>query len=522
MRISWGSDFAVLAVRHNGRLAVKDAHGALSYGDLLARAAGLADRLIAAGVRPGTPVATLVANGNAALRASLGVTLSGAAEVPLNPVQSAEERAWCLRLVAARHAVVPAGMEDAFPSSAFTRHVLEDIGPAPLEPQRWPQPNSHDWGRVLFTSGTTGRPKAVVHSHGGRWLATTMLRLALPVRLSVDDRILLMTPFAHGSSLLAYAFLWEGAGAYLMDGVRVAEVVDLIKRRTVNHIFAPPTVLAKIVKGMEGKRVHSIRTLLTGTATLSPALYRAARAVFGPVVRVTYGMTEVFNPITVLQPIETDAAYRAEDPGRSTPLGWPASGVELSIRDEAGREVLPGEPGEIYVRAPHMFCGYITSDGFASPAEDGFHATGDIGYYTATTGLYLLGRRHDVITTGGYKVFPEEIESWLSESNAAVELAVVGVPSEYWGEVVVAAVATTARERWQTVENAATSLTRYKRPRAYVYIPALPRNALGKVDRRALRTLILERYRLIDGPYPKLEPRTDCAPVPPGSTRSQA
>src|SRR5213075_2753478 len=138
--------------------------------------------------------------------------------------------------------------------------------------------------------------------------------------------------------------------------------------------FAPPTVLTKLVEGTRHKRVDGIKCVFCGTATLQPALYRAAAALFGPVIRVTYGKSEMFNPITVLEMGEAADYYRDLVALEAVCLGAPAAGVEVVVRDETGRACATGEHGEIHLRSPHMMIGHVDANGFHALAPDEFHA----------------------------------------------------------------------------------------------------------------------------------------------------
>ncbi len=228
-----------------------------------------------------------------------------------------------------------------------------------------------------------------------------------------------------------------------------------------------------------------------------------------PVVRVTYGKSEIFNPITVLPPAACDAFYTEADSHAGelggVSLGWPASGVEIEIRDEAGRAVPAGATGEIHLRARHMMLGQIDDDGFQRLAGQ-WHATGDMGHLAPSGALMFSGRAGDVIKTGGYKVFPAEIEHALAGAAGDAAIAVVGVPSAYWGEIIVA-VAEAPPVDWALRAAAqAAVLTRYKQPRAYLALPALPRGAQDKLQRAKAVALVQAAFRLQDGPHPRFDP----------------
>lgn len=524
--ISWKSEWLPLARQHARRVAVTDPRGDVTYAELYAAAAGIAGRLIEAGAKPGEPVATMLQNGREAVAASLGVALAGAAEAPINPGFSTGEARHCLNVASARLLVTSAALDTGFVGAGEAKGsgegceviAVEDVGPAALESLPDIHVDPGTWGRIMFTSGTTGKPKGIVHSHGGRWIANLLQRASMPVAAAPGRRILLMTPYAHGASLLTQAFLDGGASVLLLAGVEPETVRRVLRGGEVDQIFAPPTVLSKIVEAVEGERIEGISAIFTGTAPLSAELYARARAIFGPVIRITFGKTEVFNPITVLTPDETDRWYR--DPGSRSSIcvGWPASGVEVVIgdEDEAPPEV-PAEggvpdqarAGPVLIRAQHMLVATLTGDSMIEHGPEEFHRTGDLGFLDEDGRLHLVGREADVIKTGGYRVTPEEIEAQLRPLLPGGEIVVVGLPSTYWGEVIAAAVAG-APEGWEdALSPAIEAMTKFKRPRIFAEIGAIPRNAMGKIVRGRVRTAILGRYRYVDGRYPRLEPGGD-------------
>ena len=226
---------------------------------------------------------------------------------------------------------------------------------------------------------------------------------------------------------------------------------------------------------------------------------------FGPVVRITYGKTEMINPITVLPPAETDLYYAEPQDGDGVCVGWPGTGVEVQIRDEAGAVLGPDGVGEVFLRGRHMYHGHRDASGFRPLPADGFHDTGDLGRIDGRGRLHLVGRLADVIKSGGYKLYPEEIERVLTGTAGTGAVSVLSVPSEYWGEIVIAVAETTDPDWPARAQAALAEIARFKHPRALLMLPELPRNAQGKIMRRTIRELVLERWRVVDGPYPTLE-----------------
>jgi acyl-CoA synthetase (AMP-forming)/AMP-acid ligase II len=512
--IPWGADLWAVANRYADLVAVRDGSGEITYRTMARKAAALARTLRAAGVETGEPVATYFRNGVAAAWTHYGVLLAGGADVPINPALGEKDVGICLAVAKARRVVTSRSHAAFFRDLRVDVVCAEDIGETELDAASFPPLPADALARVVFTSGTTGLPKGAYHDHAGRWIANLLLRASLPQPPGQTSRLLLMTPFSHGASLMTMAYHGGGATVTLLDGVDPEIVLPMIERGEVNEIFAPPTVLTKLVDAAGPRSLPGLRTIFCGTAVLTPTLYQRARRVFGSVVRVTYGKSEVFNPITVLEPAETDAWYCENGTCADACVGWPAPGVEIVVRAEDGRTAAVGEHGEVMIRARHMMRGYLRAEGFEPLPADGFHDTGDLGYVDAVGRLHLTGRIAEVIKTGGYKVSPEEVERALAPAVAPSTVAVLGIPSEYWGQVIVAAVESPQAGWRERIEAATRDLTGYKRPRAFVAMEALPRNGIGKIRRAAIRDHIAQCYRLDDGPRPRLQARAGAGDSP--------
>jgi malonyl-CoA/methylmalonyl-CoA synthetase len=455
--------------RFGDRVAVASRGHTLTFRQLAAQADAVRAAVIEAGAKTGEPVAIFARNGPGVVVASYGVMASGAAEFVVDLNLGPDDVSYAVGIMGVRRAVVERSELPRVAALGLDVMVLEDIIARPARVVAAPPFDARAFGKVIMTSGTTGR-------------------------------ILLMTAYAHGAGLIAAAWLESGASIELINGVDVTYADELFGRGALTAVFSPPTVLAKLIGGTRHQRIDGIRCVFCGTATLQPALYHAAAATFGPVVRVTYGKSEMFNPITVLEPHDTADYYRDLSSLEAVCLGAPAAGVEVVVRDESGRICGPGEHGEIFLRSPHMMIGHVDGQGFHALPEADFHATGDLGYLDARGRLFLGGRAHDVIKSGGYKLYPEEIERVLPEG-----IAVVGIPSAHWGEVIVAV--SEGDGLSEAVAKATAGLARYKQPRVCLTIEKLPRSLQGKIQRSRVRDMVLARYQMTDGPYPKFEER---------------
>lgn len=502
----WGNELATMRGRYGDRIGIIDCEGSHTIAEIIDRAAGIADRLRALDLGPGDFIATVFHNSMLAAATSYAIALTGATEVPVNPVLSQKEFDHALSCTGTRIVLLDGTAKMALTSPVAVEDVRK-LASRPFTSHEWPDVEPEMPSRIVFTSGTTGPAKGAIHTHLGRWTAALLLRSVLPIQPGVHNRILLMTPFSHGSSLLTFAYLAEGASVHLMQGVDTSAVLPLLASGSLTEIFAPPTVLAKLTEAMAraGSTKPQLRTILTGTAPLSPTLYRRTVEWFGEIVRVTYGKSEIFNPITVLSPSETAVAYAGNasaDDGLC--VGWPATGVRIEIRDDEDRVLPDGETGRIFLHSPHMFRGYVTVDGLKMLGLGAFHDTGDLGKVDGHGRLFLIARQSDMMKTGGYKVAPDEVERALAVALPDTEIIALGFPSEYWGEIVTLVAERPPPDWRDRLVPALADMTPYKRPRLFVAVDELPRNAIGKLSRAELRRQLADRYDLVETPQPSL------------------
>ena len=505
-QIPWSNSLLRLADRFGDDVAISDGAGRqLTYRQMCDKAHALATRLRGLGMRAGQPVGVLLPNSLEAVWVSYGIRLCGAAETPLSWSSTPDELQWAATIASLNWVVscperadglCALGLTPLLLDSVEERRKLETFAAVPAELP----------GRILLTSGTTGKPKGVLYRHGARYVGEQLLKATLPFIPVRGERILLMTPFVHGASLLTYAWCDAGAEVVLLDGVDIDRIRLLLNQGSLTAIFAPPTVLAKMTAAYEGIKFSGVKCIFTGTQPLSATIYNKACEMFGPVVRVTYGKSECVNPITVLDSESTHAYFSSDEGSRAGAcVGWPAPGVEIRIATpEPVDNHQEHDDGEIMLRAPQMSSGLLTPAGFMPHGDEGWHATGDLGYFDPRGRLMLTGRIADVIKTGGYRVNPDEIEALVTGMSQCGQVCVTSVPSDYWGEVIVA-VAEQAQVGWvQQVEQRVSVLSRHKRPRIHLELPELARNPQGKVSRRQVSAEILRKFVLNDGPYPTM------------------
>lgn len=340
---------------------------------------------------------------------------------------------------------------------------------------------------ILFTSGTTGSPKGVLMTHGrvlpqcGVWIGNTGLRFG--------DRYLIANPFFHsfGMKVGWVACLLSGAVAVPMAQFDVAEAITLIEQLKINFFPGPPTVFQMILAEKDKRPIDtsSLRGGTTGAATVPPVLVQRIRDDLGMKDIITaYGMTECVN-ITSCRPGDP-AEVIAQTCGAAIP------GNEVIVADDAGNEVPRGETGEILVRGQGVMLGYLDDPEATAEAIDaaGWLHTGDVGTMDESSYVRITDRKKDLYISGGFNVYPAEVEKLLSVHPAIAMVAVVGVPDERMGEVgkayVVLRPGASASEA-ELIGWSRENMANYKVPRSVAFVAALPRNASGKVLKTELR-----------------------------------
>lgn len=493
--------------RFGDRIAVVSGDEALTYADLDRRAARLASYLRSQGVRPGTPVAVAMSNCAEFVIADQALIKLGAAKIPINDMLSGEEIDYIIRDSGAVLVISDSGMyeriepfKDAWPIHSY---ILTGRTVASLTPEvvAWEDAlkgsgdsrgsearSPGDIGIILYTGGTTGRQKGVVHTQSG--LAINMLAHAIEMGLRDDEVILVSTPLPHAAGLVAQAGLLRGARLVLTKGFDAARTVETMKQHEVTYAFMVPTMIYRLLDRVaeDSIQLPALRTILYGAAPMSRTRLEQGLELLGPVFMQLFGQTEAPDFLTRLTREDhlDPASQRLVSAGRAATL------VELAIAAPDGEHLPAGAVGEVIAKSPYVMSGYHNfPEMTAETLRDGWLHTGDLGWMDDEGYLYLVDRLKDMIISGGMNVYSTEVENALVGAPGVAHIAVVGVPHPDWGEAVVAFVVPSdgrsfdadhldviARER----------LAAYKRPKLFVEHPGqLPLTPYGKVDKKELR-----------------------------------
>lgn len=353
---------------------------------------------------------------------------------------------------------------------------------------------------LFYTSGTTGRPKGVMLSHAN--LVSMALHFNTDVQpISTGDVLLHAAPMSHGGGLYGIPYMMHGGLQVVAPsgGFDEAELFGLFGRFECVSLFAAPTMVGRMVqyaRKLHGDAAPAMRTglrcILTGGAPFYVEDIKAAVACFGPRIAQMYGQGETPMTISAL-PAQLIARAVAEDDNEAlASVGFAQTAVEIEILDHEGKPLPLGEAGEVVVRSPTVMLGYWKNpEATLQAVVDGGLRTGDVGRLDAQGRLHLMDRSKDVIISGGSNIYPREVEEALLRHPAVLEVSVIGVPDAEWGESVTAIV---VRRDGMNVDADALdaacleSIARFKRPKRYVFVSSLPKNATGKVLKSELRT----------------------------------
>ena len=356
----------------------------------------------------------------------------------------------------------------------------------------------------FYTSGTTGRPKAAILTHGQlAFVINNHLADLMPGTGSMDAS-LVVAPLSHGAGAHALSQVARGARSVLLSGERLdpEEAWRLVEEHNVTNIFTVPTILTRLVQDPAVERYdHStLRYVIYAGAPMYRADQKLALRKLGKVIVQYYGLGEVTGNITVLPP----GLHSADDDEMPVgSCGYARTGMEIAIKAPDGTRLPAGEKGEICVRGPAVFAGYLNNpEANAKALRSGWFHTGDLGHLDGQGFLYIGGRASDMYISGGANVYPREAEEVLLTHPAVAEVAVLGVPDPKWGESGVAVVVKTPEKQTCAEDLLAYldgKLAKYKWPRRVTFWDALPKSGYGKVPKHLIRDQLYERGELREG-----------------------
>jgi acyl-CoA synthetase (AMP-forming)/AMP-acid ligase II len=492
------------ARRWPDRVAVIDGERRRSFRELDERATRLARALVRLGLRPGERVAVVQENRIEYVEAVIAIARAGGGLVPMLGALTEGEHAFMLRDTEARFVIAlsPAAAPRARAAAAGGATVLAlggaegatdvaalaDTEPAePLGIDR----SSSALAQILYTSGTTGHPKGVTHSYASA--AAAMGAWASAFRVEPGDRLLGQLALSHFGGRAMDTCWVAGATLVILPGPDPKAMLGAIAEHRITMLLVIPTLLRMLLDHPDavGADLSSLRVVLYAAAPTAPALARRSLERLGPILYTGFGQTEAYGLNTWMTPEEHVAALEAESERLGSVGRECTAFAQLRIRTDDGRDAAPGEVGEICVCAPWATPGFWKRpDLDAARLRDGWLHTGDLGRMDEQGYVTLADRTEDKIITGGFNVYPAEVEGELAEHPAVAECAVFAVPDPKWGEAIRAAVTLrpgAAATSDELIAFCKERLARFKVPKAIDVMAELPKTAVGKILRRSLR-----------------------------------
>lgn len=479
------------------------------FGEAQAQTNRVANALIARGLGQGKHGAVLAGNDPAAWLVVLGMWRAGVAWVPLNPRSPAGESADLLAgfdvdmlFFQALFAPVAQAIAAACPKIATLVCIDgEAEGAVGLEAfldgadSALPAfaGDSDDMIAIMPTGGTTGRPKGVMQTN--RNLSLSVLNGVINSPYAPSEAIvnLAAAPMTHSAGFLSMSATARGGKVVILPKPDPIALLDTIERERVTELFLPPTVIYALleVPGIEKRDFSSLRYLMYGAAPMSLEKLRRAIEVFGPVMHQGYGQTEAPGSIAFLRPGDHFVDGAIAPDSRLSACGIPSITNGLTIRDDAGAALPQGTSGEICIRGDIVMKGYYKQPDKTSEAiVNGWLHTGDIGHLDAEGFLHITDRKKDVIISGGFNVYPSEVEQVIWAHPSVLDCAVIGVPDDKWGEAVKAVIELKPGadlDPATLIDICKAQLGSVKAPKSVDFVASLPRSPVGKVLKKEIR-----------------------------------
>ena len=490
--------------RHASKTAVVIGERAYTYKELDDMSSHLAAHLAASGVAKQDRVAILLRNCIEYVVTDLAIIKLGAVKVPLNEMLSRDDVAYMVGHSGAKAVVVHSSLIDKLDETELAHTALghrlevDDIGggvteghsawltlyAGALQGFEWQEVGPDDTALILYTGGTTGRPKGVMHSHGAMMI--NGLSHIVHGEITEGEKLLLISPLPHSAGFFLQTALLQGATAYVQSKFDPQAVLETISKEGISWTFMVPTMIYRVLDAYEPSKhnMATLRTLIYGAAPITKVRLREVLDKFGPILLQLFGQTEVPNFATKLSKADhLDEKFLGS-------CGQPIITSDVRIGDEKGDSLPFGEVGEIMARSPYtLSCYYNAPDKTAEVYAGEWVKTGDVGYQIDTGHVFIVDRSKDMIISGGMNVYSSEVENVVQEFPGVKQVMVIGIPHDDWGEAVCAAVvpADTGLDEEALIVFCKDKLAAYKVPKTIDIVDEIPLTAYGKPDKKALR-----------------------------------
>ena len=504
-----GDLLAKAAVRFPSHTAVVHQNTHLTTRELLERIYRVANVLLSLGLQKGDRVAVLLNNCHQSVECFYGLACAGLVLVPMNSRYSAREHLYMLNDSDARAILLGNEFQEAIASILPEAHtvsqaicvtgraregmlsyeeLLAEVSPEKPKVEIFEE----DIVSLRYTAGTTGQPKAVIHDHRSN-IVTVYNILMEGLRIEEGDAIALMGPVTHASGSMILPHILRGAKVVILSSFDLQVLLETIQKERITTLYLVPTMIVMLLAYPDLKKYNlsSLKNIRYGASPISPEVLKRAIEVFGNVFVQGYGLTEGMMPLTLLLKEDHILDGTEKKLKRLSSIGREVNVARVRIMDDKGDILPPGQVGEIVVQSDQVMKGYWKKpEATVETLRGGWLHTRDQGYMDEEGYIYLVDRKDDMIVSGGFNIYPKEVEDVLYGHPAVLEAAVFGVPDEKWGESVKAAVSLrqgmSATEE-EIIEHCREHLASYKKPKSVDFMKDLPKSLYGKILRRKLK-----------------------------------
>ena len=507
--------------RYRDRIAVEGPEGSITFGEIGSRIFQLARALKALGLQEGDRVLDLQSNQNTYIESDLGISSAGLCRVALNYRLHPTDWVRITKDCGAKVLIMDAKFwDEAGPVREIVDHIIlikgEHNGTINYEnflAKESTEPlllavNPDSLVSLNYSSGTTGNPKGAIRTHRNRLASLGNIVTDIFGRtLNESDCWVHAGPVTHTSGLFVLPYFAFGAKQIVQAKYEPESLVEAIQHRGANATALVPTMVARLLamEDMTREKMSNLKMLGYAGAPMPPEQIRQCYDRITKNMVQYYGLVEAIPPVTVLSAADHELGL-FKDPEILTSAGNPCTTVEIRIVDEAGKDVPQGEIGEVITRGDHVMRGYYGAAGsdptVTKAVRDGWLHTGDLGRLDLENRLFLVDRKGDMIISGGYNIYPREIEDVIAEVTDISEVAVMGVFDAEWGQRVVAMVTLTPNANTKgdelvskVLEHCKSRMATYKKPKEVLIVDAFPLNSTGKIAKKVLKQELESRNK---------------------------
>jgi len=496
---------------YGNKIALVEGNNQLTFRELNEKVNQVANGLLQKGIKKGERISLYLKNCHEYLIFRMAMEKVGIVYIPVNYYLSISEVEYIIKNSGSIAIVCDKQSYENIGKMNLENQVDFLFSPAPLndsdtrlvsyceftEKYRKEEPeidvDENDLCSINYTSGTTGKPKGVMLSQRN-WIEVYK-NMLINREINQDDRLLHLGPLTHASGSYFMPFYLKGAQSIIIpNGFDIDNFFNHLETYKITAFTCVPTVLIRIMNDPRILTIDksSLKMIGYGASPMPTDKIKKALEIFGPILVQNYGQTEAYMTVTYLSKEDHVEAVQMGSE-RLSSVGKPYTFVEVEIADDAGNPLDPGQIGELIVRSNHVMQGYWNlPDETKATIRNGWLFTGDLAKKDEQGYVYLLGRKKEMIISGGFNIYPLEIEEVLHSIPSIHEAAVIGVEDEEWGEKVVSFLVKEDQQQAFSLEHIAHICKKslgYKKPKEYILIDSLPKNSIGKIDKKRLKEI---------------------------------